>query len=83
MLSTCTHAVETLISSSQTSTYGDSIYTELNMTVKEGNLEKVQLLIQQGESPNIAANYRNGVEAIGVGNLSLTINYNDDPFLVL
>ena len=53
------------------------------MTVKEGNLEKVQLLIQQGESPNIAANYRNGVEAIGVGNLSLTINYNDDPFLVL
>lgn len=83
-LSACSDTIETLISqsasSSQTSAYNGGMYTELNAAVKEGNLDEVQRLIQQGESPNIAADYASGADTIAVGNLSLAINYNDDPF---
>ncbi|MNW52961.1 Ankyrin repeats (3 copies) [compost metagenome] len=57
----------------------DSIFTELNTAIREGNLNEVQRLLDEGASPNIAADYGVGADAIPVGNLSLAVNFNEDP----
>ncbi len=57
----------------------DGIFTELNAAIREGKLNEVQRLLDEGASPNIAADYGVGAESIPVGNLSLAINFNNDP----
>lgn len=57
----------------------DGIFTELNSAIREGNLNEVQRLLDKGASPNIAADYGVGAESIPVGNLSLAVNFNEDP----
>ncbi len=57
----------------------DGMFTELNTAIREGNLIAVQRLLDEGASPNIAADYGTGADAISVGNLSLAVNFNEDP----
>lgn len=57
----------------------NGIFTELNAAIREGKLNEVQRLLDEGASPNIAADYGVGAESIPVGNLSLAVNYNEDP----
>lgn len=57
----------------------DGIFTELNAAIRKGNLNEVQRLLDEGASPNIAADYGVGAESIPVGNLSLAVNFNEDP----
>ncbi|WP_037285751.1 ankyrin repeat domain-containing protein [Saccharibacillus sacchari] len=82
-LSACGSTIASIMSSpafsSDANTYG-GMYSELNIAVREGNLEEVQRLIDQGASPHEAADYGSGADRVDVGNLSLAINYNDDPF---
>lgn len=82
-LSACGSSIESIMSSptfsSDANTYG-GVYSELNIAVRKGNLDEVQRLIDQGDSPSEAADYGSGAHTIAVGNLSLAINYNDDPF---
>ncbi|ANS76485.1 hypothetical protein AWM70_19470 [Paenibacillus yonginensis] len=57
----------------------DGMFTELNSAIMEGNLTEVRRLLDGGASPNIAADYGVGSESIPVGNLSLAVNFNEDP----
>ncbi|MBA9085979.1 ankyrin repeat protein [Fontibacillus solani] len=57
----------------------DGMFTELNMAIREGKLNEVQQLLNEGVSPNIAADYGVGADVIPVGNLSLAVNFNEDP----
>ncbi|GIO03543.1 hypothetical protein J5TS2_42110 [Brevibacillus halotolerans] len=57
----------------------DGMFTELNTAIREGNLNEVQRLLDEGASPNIAADYGVGADAVDVGNLSLAVNFNEDP----
>lgn len=55
------------------------MFTELNLAIRDGDLKKAKKLIAEGADVNEAANYGGG-DAIYVSNLSLAINYNDDPY---
>lgn len=57
----------------------DGVFTELNSAIREGNLNEVQRLLDEGASPNITADYGTGAESLPVGNLSLAVNFNEDP----
>ncbi|MNW37783.1 Ankyrin repeats (3 copies) [compost metagenome] len=72
--------VERVLTSQQSSgTRVDGIFTELNTAIREGNLDEVQRLLNEGAQPNIAADYGVGAESIPVSNLSLAVNFNNDP----
>lgn len=60
----------------------DSVYTPLNLAVKNGDINMIRKLLDNGANPNEHANYGSG-EQILVGNLSLAINYVDDPVPVI
>lgn len=78
MLVACS-TVERIVASSTAASSG-GMFTPLNLAVKDGNIAEVERLLAEGEvSPNEAANYGSGVEHILVGNLSLAVNYNEDP----
>lgn len=78
MLVACS-TVERIMTSSTAGSSG-RMFTPLNLAVKDGNIAEVERLIAEGDvSPNKAANYGSGVEHILVGNLSLAVNYNEDP----
>lgn len=57
----------------------NGMFTELNSAIREGNLNEVQRLLDEGASPNIVADYRSGVDAVDVGNLSLVVSFNENP----
>ncbi|MDO3411483.1 ankyrin repeat domain-containing protein [Saccharibacillus sp. CPCC 101409] len=55
------------------------MFTELNLAIRDDDLEKAKKMIAEGADVNEAANYGGG-DAIYVSNLSLAINFNDDPY---
>ncbi|SDS68655.1 hypothetical protein SAMN05444162_2025 [Paenibacillaceae bacterium GAS479] len=68
--------VERVLTSQQSSgTRVDGIFTELNAAIREGDLNEVQRLLNEGASPNIAADYGLGADEIAVGNLSLAVKF--------
>ncbi|MCM3703303.1 ankyrin repeat domain-containing protein [Paenibacillus macerans] len=73
--------VEALLSSSGGSSQTDpnGIFTPLNLAIRDGNVEEVKKLLEQGASPNEDADYGSGAESIPVGNLSLAVNFNKEP----
>jgi len=72
--------VENVLTSQQSEQESTSgIFTELKSAIREGNLNEVQRLLDEGVSPNITADYGAGAESIPVGNLSLAVNFNEDP----
>lgn len=53
-------------------------FTPLNLAVREGDVDTVKTLLNEGADPNKEANYGSGEEIL-VGNLSLAVNFNEEP----
>lgn len=74
--------IDSFLSESSTQSRSNSMFTPLNLAVKEGDLETVSKLLAEGANPNEGANYGSGEEIL-VGNLSLAVNYIEDPLAML
>lgn len=76
---TACSTVDKLSSPSGYQSREDGIFTPLNAAIREGDVEQVKKLLAEGASPDEDADYGAGADSIPVGNLSLAVNFNEEP----
>lgn len=57
-------------------------YTPLNLAVRNGDMETINILLDHGANPNLPANYGRG-QFVPVSNISLAVNHLDDPMPII